>query len=157
MDCVDLTVQDIHLRQLVDSVVSSGGYDRKAQIYNEIPDTVCICGDLDRLYLLMECLVSNAIKYNEPPEKVWIRYAGSNENHYIMVCDNGIGIPAETIGSIFRPFYIGNAEKQNSKGGRTGLGLSIANKYALLHGGEITVTSAVGEGSTFTIRIPREV
>jgi len=157
MDCVDLTVQDIHLRELVETVISSGGYDRKARIYNEIPDTVRICGDPDRLYLVVECLVSNAVKYNEPPENVWIRYAGSNENHYIMVCDNGIGIPAEIIGSIFRPFYIANAEKQSYKGGRTGLGLSIANKFALLHGGEITVTSAVGEGSTFTIRIPREV
>ncbi len=157
MDCVDLTVQDVPLRQLVDSVVSGGGYDREAQIYNEIPDTVRIWGDPDRLYLAVECLVSNAVKYNEPPEKVWIRYAGSNENHYIMVCDNGIGIPEDITGSIFRPFYIGETEKQNRKGGRTGLGLSIANKYVLLHGGEITVTSAVGEGSTFTIRIPREV
>jgi len=157
MDCVDLTVQDIHLRQLAGSVISGGGYDKSAQIYNEIPENVRILGDPDRLYLAVESLVSNAVKYNEPPQKVWIRYAGSNENHYIMVCDNGIGIPVNIIDAIFRPFYIGGTEKQGRKGGRTGLGLSIANKYVLLHGGEITATSAVGEGSTFTIRIPREV
>ncbi len=157
MDYVDLTIQDIPLRSLAGSVVSGGGYDTKAQIYNEIPEDVRIWGDPDRLYMAVECLVSNAVKYNEPPEKVWIRYAGSNENHYIMVCDNGIGIPGDIIESIFRPFYIGSTEKRGRKDGRTGLGLSIANKYILLHGGEITVTSAVGEGSTFTIRIPREV
>lgn len=157
MDCVDLTIQDVPLRQLVGSVISGGEYDKKAQIFNEIPETVRIWGDPDRLYLAVESLVSNAVKYNEPPEKVWIRYAGSNENHYIMVCDNGIGIPEDIVDAIFRPFYIGEAEKKGRKGGRTGLGLSIANKYVLLHGGEITVTSVVGEGSTFTIRIPREV
>ncbi len=105
----------------------------------------------------MESLVSNAVKYSKPPENVWIRYVESNENHYIMVCDNGIGIPADIIRSIFGPFYIGGAEKLGRNSGRICPGLSIANKYVQLHGGEITVTSVVGEGSTFTIRIPREV
>ncbi len=157
IDHIDLAIQDVYLRQLVDSVISGGEYDIKVHICNEIPEGAHIWGDPDRLYLAVEGLVSNAVKYNEPPEKVWIRYAESNENHYIMVCDNGIGIPADIIESIFGPFYIGGAEKKNRNGGRTGLGLSIASKYVQLHGGEITVTSAVGEGSTFTIRIPREV
>ena len=74
-----------------------------------------------------------------------------------MVCDNGIGIPKNIIESIFEPFYIGGAGDPACKGGSTGLGLSIADKYVRLHGGDITVTSEVGEGSTFTIRLPREV
>ena len=157
MDHIDLTLHTIQLRQLIDSVISGGGYDREARVSNEIPETVHILGDPDRLYLAVESLVSNAVKYNKPPENVWIRYAESNENHYIMVCDNGIGIPADIIRSIFGPFYIGGAEKLGRKSGRICPGLSIANKYVQLHGGEITVTSVVGEGSTFTIRIPREV
>ncbi|WP_231476504.1 PAS domain-containing sensor histidine kinase [Methanoculleus sp. MH98A] len=156
MDYVDLTVQDVPLRELVDTAVSEGGYEHSARICNEIPDNVHILGDPDRLSMAVAGLVSNAVKYNEPPEKVWIRYTRSNENHYIMVCDNGIGIPGDIIESIFEPFYIGDA-RQDREGGSTGLGLSIANKYVLLHGGDITVTSEVGEGSTFTIRIPREV
>ncbi|BBL69155.1 sensor histidine kinase [Methanoculleus chikugoensis] len=156
MDYVDLTVQEIPLRELVAAAVSEGGYGKSALIYNEIPDNVRILGDPDRLSMAVTGLVSNAVKYNEPPEKVWIRYTGSNENHYIMVCDNGIGIPGDIIESIFEPFYIGDA-RQACTEGSTGLGLSIANKYVKLHGGDITVTSEVGEGSTFTIRIPREV
>lgn len=157
MDYVDLTIQEIPLREFVDGVVSRGEYEGSARIYNEIPDTVRIPGDPDRLSMVMMGLVSNAVKYNDPPEKVWIRYTRSNENHYIMVCDNGIGIPKNIIESIFEPFYIGGAGDPACKGGSTGLGLSIADKYVRLHGGDITVTSEVGEGSTFTIRLPREV
>ena len=157
MDYVDLTIQDVALRELVGSVISCGGFDQVAQVYNEIPEGVRIWGDPDRLSMVVNSLVSNAVKYNEPPQMVWIRYAGSNANHYIMVCDNGIGIPETIIKSIFEPFYIGKTANRDHSGGSTGLGLSIANKYVRLHGGEITVTSTVGEGSTFTVRIPREV
>lgn len=157
MDHVDLTIQDVPLRRLIDAAVTGGGYDQEAQIVNEVPEDAHVWGDPDRLSQVVESLVSNAVKYNEPPKKVWIRYTESNKNHYIMVCDNGIGIPPDAVESIFGPFYIGGAEKLNRKGGRIGLGLAIAKKYAQLHGGEITVTSMVGEGSTFTIRMPREV
>lgn len=157
MDHIELTIREVSLRRLVDSVITGGNYDREAQMSNEISEDVCIWGDPDRLYQVVESLVSNAVKYNVPPKKVRIRYTESNKNHYIMVCDNGIGISSDVIESIFRPFYIGGADKLNRKGGRIGLGLAIANRYIQLHGGEITVTSVVGEGSTFTIRIPREV
>ncbi len=156
-DQIEFTIQDVLLRRLADSVISGGGYDREAEFCNDIPETAHLSGDHDRLYLVVENLVSNAVKYNEPPKKIWIRYAESNKNHYIMVCDNGIGIPAGTIKSIFGPFYMGGAERLNRNVGRMGPGLSIADKYVRLHGGEITVTSVVGEGSTFTIRIPKEV
>jgi signal transduction histidine kinase len=114
-------------------------------------------GDAGRLAVALESLISNAVRYNDPPKEVWIRYRESPENHYIMVCDNGRGIPKEKIRSIFDPFYIGDACDQDKKGGGVGLSLSIANRYVRLHGGEITVASQVGEGSTFTIRIPKEV
>ena len=156
MDYVDLTVQDIPLRELIETTVSEGGYERSARICNEIPDNVRIPGDPDRLSMAVAGLVANAVKYNEPPENVWIRYARSNANHYIMVCDNGIGIPEDNIESIFEPLHVGDVN-QDRKDGSTGLGLTIANKYVQLHGGDITVKSEVGEGSTFTIRIPREV
>ncbi len=156
-DHVELVIQDVSLRRLADSVISSGGYDREAEFCNEIPEAARLWGDHDRLCQVVESLVSNAVKYNEPPKKIWIRYAESNRNHYIMVCDNGIGIGADTIKSIFGPFYTGGTGRPNRNGGQMGLGLSIANKYVELHGGEITVTSVVGEGSTFTIRIPKEV
>jgi len=156
-DPVDLAIRDVPLRDLVGSVISDGGYDREAEICNEIPEAVSVCGDRDRLHLAMDSLVSNAVKHNEPPKKVWIRYAESNQNHYIMVRDNGIGIPADIIASIFGPFSIGSVGQPIRTDCHTGLTLPVANRYIRLHGGEITVTSVVGEGSTFTIRIPKEV
>ncbi len=81
MDYVDLTIQEIPLREFVAAAVSEGGYEESALIYNEIPDNVRILGDPDRLSMAVMGLVSNAVKYNEPPEKVWIRYTRSNENH----------------------------------------------------------------------------
>ncbi len=157
MGRIEPTIREVSLHDLVDSVITGGDYDREARISNEISDSARIWGDPDLLHQVVENLVSNAIKYNVPPKEVQIRYTVSNKNHYIMVCDNGTGIPSDAIESIFEPFYIGGAGKLNRKGGQMGLGLAIANKYIQLHGGEITVVSVVGEGSTFTIRIPKEV
>lgn len=156
-DPIELAIQDVPLRHLANSVISGGNYDREAEFSNEVPEDAHLLGDREWLYLVLESLISNAVKYSEPPKKVWIRYAESNKNYYIVVCDNGIGIPAGTIRSIFGPLYTGGTEQLKQNGDRMGLGLSIANKYIRLHGGEITVTSVVGEGSIFTIRIPKEV
>jgi len=156
-DRIDLNIQNIALRDLVNSVIARGGYEREALIRNEIPDDVHIPGDAGRLAVALECLISNAVRYNDPPKEVWIRYRKSPENHYIMVCDNGRGIPKEKIRSIFDPFYIGDACDQDQQVDGADPPLSIANKYVRLHGGEITVTSQVGKGSTFMIRIPKEV
>ena len=156
MGHIEINICEISLHHLVDSVISEGGYDQEAgsvTIYWKMFGY----GDPELLYQVVESLVSNAVKYNEPPKEVRMHYAESNRNHYIMVCDNGIGIPRDGIESIFDPFYVGGADKLNRKGGQMGLGLAIANKYIQLHGGEITVTSVVNDGSTFTIRIPREV
>ena len=156
MDYVDLTIQDIPLRELAEDTVARGDYTKDVRIHNDIPDNVNILGDPDRLSAALAGLLSNAATYNEPPVEVWIEYASSNENHYIMVRDNGIGIPRGDIESIFEPFYTGGSSQEHN-GGKAGLGLPVANKYVQLHGGDITVTSEVGKGSTFTIRIPREV
>ena len=156
-DSVELVIQSVPLRSLVDSIISSGGYDREAEFCNDISETASLRGDRDRLYEVIETLVSNAVKYNEPPKKVWASYTESNRNHYITVCDNGIGISADAVESIFGPFSTGGTEQPNRERRQTDPGLSIANKYVRLHGGDITVRSVVGEGSTFTIRIPKEV
>ncbi|MDN7025188.1 PAS domain-containing sensor histidine kinase [Methanoculleus sp. FWC-SCC1] len=157
MEHVELHIADVDLRALIDTVVLDGGYDQQAEIANEVPENLYIRGDSDRMYQVLGSLISNAVKYNSPPKNVWIRYTESNQNHYIMVTDNGIGIPYEVLGSIFRPFYVGDATQLNRECGRLGLGLSIAKKYVQMHGGEITVASDVGAGSTFTIRISKEV
>jgi len=157
MDRVDLSVSDIQLYQLIEAVILEGAYRQDAEISNEIPENRLIQGDFDQMCQVLESLISNAVKYNKSPKKIRITYRESNKHHYIQVCDNGIGIPKEFLTSIFRPFCIVGAEKLNRQCGRMGLGLSIAKKYIQMHGGEMTVTSEVGVGSTFTIQIPKEV
>ena len=69
-----------------------------------------------------------------------------------MITDRGTGIAREDVNRVFERFFI--ADRARSKGGGTGLGLSIARHIVEAHDGEISVTSTLGEGSTFTIAFP---
>jgi signal transduction histidine kinase len=71
----------------------------------------------------------------------------------ISVADNGPGIAAEHLGRVFERFYRVDDARSRGTGG-TGLGLAIVRHIALLHGGDVSVTSEVGSGSTFTLSIP---
>jgi two-component system sensor histidine kinase SenX3 len=71
----------------------------------------------------------------------------------IRVSDNGIGISAEDQARIFERFFRVDADRSRASGG-TGLGLSIVKHVAAAHGGDVTVWSRLGQGSTFTLRLP---
>jgi signal transduction histidine kinase len=77
-----------------------------------------------------------------------------SERVRIEVADTGIGIPEESLSRIFERFYVVDKSRSRRSGG-TGLGLSIVKHIAERHGGRVTVESAPGKGSTFTIVIPR--
>lgn len=106
-----------------------------------------------KLTLAISNLVENAIKYNH--ENGWV-HVSLNADHryfYIEVADSGIGIPEESKEHIFERFY--RVDKSHSREiGGTGLGLSIARSAVVMHRGAIKVFSQVGEGTTFTVRIP---
>lgn len=106
-----------------------------------------------KLSLAITNLVENAIKYNK--EGGWI-HVSLNADHkffYIEVADSGMGIPKEDIDHIFERFY--RVDKSHSREiGGTGLGLAIARSAVVMHRGAIKAYSQVGEGTTFTVRIP---
>lgn len=154
---VHLHISDIDLRQLVATVIRIGGYDTKAELEVEISPDATIAGDRDRIFHVIDGLIANAIQYNSDPKRVWITYEENGENHYIRVRDNGIGIAPSALGSIFEPFYLADMDNLSRQYGRMGLGLSIAQRYMEMHRGRITVSSEVGVGSVFTVRIPKEV
>lgn len=106
-----------------------------------------------RLQQLFGNLIENAVKYNVPKGSVIISTAKQKKTAVIRVKDTGIGIAKEHFDRLFERFYRVDASRSREVGG-TGLGLSIVKHLAVLYGGEVSVESEVGEGSTFTVRMP---
>ncbi len=119
-------------------------------------DQVCIMGDVDRLKQLLLNLISNAMKYTPAGGVVHVSLSKKNGWAYVKIKDTGVGIPAEDLPHIFDRFY--RVDKARTRGqagqGGAGLGLAIAKWIAQAHGGNIDVSSEVGEGTTFTIILP---
>ena len=99
-------------------------------------------------------LLDNAVKYNREGGRADINVADNEHDITVTVSDTGIGIPADCIDRVFERFF--RADKSHSrKIGGTGLGLSIVKHGVLLHGGNITVKSTEGTGTTFTLTLPK--
>jgi signal transduction histidine kinase len=112
-----------------------------------------IVGDERKIRQILLNLLSNAVKFTPTGGRVAVAATPSDDVIEISVSDTGIGIAPEDQGTIFEEFrQVGASDAQRPEG--TGLGLTLAKKFVELHGGQIWVTSAVGEGSTFTFTLP---
>ncbi|MBN2733974.1 MAG: PAS domain-containing protein [Methanomicrobiaceae archaeon] len=154
---VKLYLTDINLFEMINDIISISEYSSNYEILVDIPKNISIKADSDKIYQVFDGIISNAVKYNTDKKKVKISYNESETNHYIIFKDYGTGIPKNSLERIFEPFYISNSEKLSRKYGRIGLGLSIARKYINVHGGDISVDSSEGKGSTFTVSLPKEI
>jgi signal transduction histidine kinase len=85
-----------------------------------------------------------------------LRAADNPNGVQILVRDTGEGIPPEDLPYVFDRFWRGDKSRQRQSGTGSGLGLAIARQFIQAHGGEISVESQLGEGTTFTIELPRE-
>ena len=113
-----------------------------------------VVGDRRQLVSAISNLVDNALKYSDTGSEVWLTARpGAHDTIEFEVRDRGIGIPARDLDRIFERFYRVDRARSRETGG-TGLGLAIVRHVATNHGGEITVSSVEGEGSTFTLRVP---
>lgn len=110
-----------------------------------------ILSDENLLRHILGNLLSNAIKYSHPDSIVYFELRFKNQTVIFNIKDEGIGIPLEDQKQLFQPFY--RANNVGSIPG-TGLGLAIVKKCLEAHGGEITVNSEVGVGTTFTVTLP---
>jgi two-component system phosphate regulon sensor histidine kinase PhoR len=99
-------------------------------------------------------LIDNAVKYSPVGGTVTVRLSSSDTEVTIAVEDHGAGIPSEHLPRIFERFYRVDKARSRELGG-TGLGLAIVRHIVAAHGGEVGVRSVVGEGSVFTVRLPR--
>lgn len=112
-----------------------------------------VMGDGSLLVTAVRNLVDNAVRYSEPGSRVGVGVRRREGFVEIAVVDQGIGIAPEDQTRIFERFYRVDPARSRQTGG-TGLGLSIVKHVAADHGGEVTVWSSLGRGSTFTIRLP---
>lgn len=118
-------------------------------------DVPLIRSDWEQIHKIIMNLVSNAIKFTDEGGKVDVHISLGDVNNTIAikVKDNGIGIDDERLGSIFERFRQVDSTMSRKYGG-TGLGLAIVREVTTLLGGEVLVTSTLGEGSEFTIILP---
>ena len=108
-------------------------------------------GDAERIAQVVTNLLTNAIQYNRPNGEVRVAAELQNDVAVITVRDTGLGIAAEDLPRVFERFY--RSDKSRSTGGN-GLGLAICQAIIEAHGGAIEVTSEVGVGAAFTVRLP---
>ena len=112
-----------------------------------------VFGDPRRLTQVIENLVANAIKYNVAGGRVDLGLTSDGNHTWFIVRDSGAGISETEVSQIFERFFRAEAMRNTSTHGH-GLGLAITRDIVRAHGGEVTVQSEVGVGSTFVVRLP---
>lgn len=117
------------------------------------PTGFMVYGDRSQLLTALRNLLANAITYSPEHTKVALGVRNNDGMVEISVKDQGVGIPSNDLDRIFERFYRVDQARSRGTGG-TGLGLAIVKHVCQNHGGECTVWSEIGTGSTFTIRLP---
>jgi PAS domain S-box-containing protein len=154
-----LTLEDFDLRDLIDGVVAvvkplveRRGNRLELRLPEELGE---VHADVTKVRQSLLNLLSNAAKFTENGR---ITLAVSRDEHEIVfeVADTGIGLSPEQLGNLFQAFAQADASTQRKYGG-TGLGLALSRKLVRLMGGDITVSSEPGQGSSFRITMPTQV
>jgi two-component system phosphate regulon sensor histidine kinase PhoR len=119
-----------------------------------VDESTLVMADEEAIHQILDNLIDNAIKYT--PARGWVRVACkmTDEEVELEVADSGIGIPRDDLPRIFERFYRVDKARSREMGG-TGLGLSIVKHLIQSIGGQITVDSRLGEGTRFTVELPR--
>ena len=130
--------------------IEQNGFDFQSRIAEDLPP---VRVDREAIARSLLNLVNNAVKYSSNEKFLGVNLYRANGGVKLEVIDHGIGIPAGEQGKIFEKFYrAGDPLVHNTKG--SGLGLSLVRHIVQAHGGEVSVESAPGKGSKFTIALP---
>jgi two-component system sensor histidine kinase SenX3 len=127
---------------------------RGISVHADVPDPgPNVVGNKRQMLSAVGNLVENAIKYSDAGSEVGVQVSVDDGDVEVVVRDHGMGIPGRDLDRIFERFYRVDKARSRETGG-SGLGLSIVRHVMANHGGLVTVTSAEGEGSTFTLHFP---
>jgi signal transduction histidine kinase len=153
---LELNLQPVALSEWLPRTVTPWrevAHDKGLHWQMDIPESLPVVEvDADRLAQALGNLLSNAIKYT-PEGTITVKASALEDGVAIAVSDTGIGVAPSEQDRIFEPFYRSSRDRRFPQG--MGLGLSIARDLVLAHGGRLEVESAPGEGSRFTILLPR--
>jgi two-component system phosphate regulon sensor histidine kinase PhoR len=155
---LELDVRPLAVSHLIEPCLETTGLKARAKqlaLHANVPsDLPPLRGDVIRLREVLQNLLDNAVQYTPVGGQIILCAEVSGDRIMISVHDTGIGIPKADQERIFERFYRVDPARSREVGG-TGLGLSIAKHLVEAHGGRITVESAVGRGSTFSVFLPR--
>ncbi len=150
-------IEQFDLGQVVEQVVSAASYQaNQAGIRLVVQPAGCplpITGDRTMLIQAIRHLLDNAIKFNRPGGRVYVRVSQENNWTTLEIEDTGVGIPAAERERIFDMFYQVEEHMTRRQGG-LGMGLAIARRAVEFHGGRIEVSSIMGKGSCFRVILP---
>ncbi|SHN31505.1 ATP-binding protein [Rhizobacter sp. OV335] len=155
---VSLELQTVVPSQLIEQVVSSllpSAQSKGIELVTVLdPALAPITGDPQRLLQVFRNLIVNALKFTPDGGVVRVEAAEEGETLVVQVVDNGVGISADFLPHVFERFRQADGSTTRSQGG-LGLGLAIVSRLVELHGGSIAALSdGIGEGATFTVRLP---
>jgi signal transduction histidine kinase len=168
LDLLDLTridsnkpsqdYQDIKLNEIARNSIDTlrpYAIQRDVNVYLNANEVVFYHSDANEMQIIFNNLISNAVKYNKDGGRVDCNIKSDKDNVYIYVADTGIGISEENMSTIFNDFVrVKSPETRNISG--SGLGLSIVRKIVDVYKGTIEVKSKPGEGSNFSITLPKK-
>jgi two-component system phosphate regulon sensor histidine kinase PhoR len=155
---IEIEPRNVLLSQLIDEIFVnlSGKADHKeVRLTNEVAADKTVWADKVRLEQMLTNLIDNAVKFSREAGEVKVSMTEQDRHDLISVADEGEGISGEHLQRIFERFYRADRARSREVGG-TGLGLAIVKHLARLHGGEISVASHLGKGSTFTVELPKK-
>ena len=154
---VDYVVTPVSLAGIVLSVMPMVEPQIEAKgvtLQNAVPRKLDAKGDRDKVQQVLLNILTNAVKFTAAGGTICVEGNHDATHAYLRVVDSGMGIPEEMLEKIFEPFVQVDASKSRATEG-TGLGLAISRDLARGMGGDLTVESTVGSGSTFQLSLPR--
>jgi two-component system sensor histidine kinase ResE len=153
---LELSQEQIKIRPYMERIqrkFSTLARDRHINLQLSVESTIdTYFLDPDRMEQVLTNLIDNAMRHTPDGGNVTLRISG-DDALILQVSDTGSGIPKEDLPFVFERFYKADKARTRGRAG-TGLGLAIAKNIVVAHGGQISVQSKLGEGTTFTISLP---
>lgn len=152
-----LRVDDVDLPKMFEELeqdYQAAAADKEITFRVDVPPKwPMVRGDRDKIATALHNIISNAIKYTPQGGMVTVRASEANGQLAVDITDNGIGIAPDEQEQVFAKFYRSKDKRVASITG-SGIGLALAREVIRMHGGDITLQSAIDKGSTFTLTVP---